>query len=475
MKKLLVGAVLLLITTQISAQEATIKIDEQGNRICTSCDTIVLKTGKPTILLYNIRRFYSLADEVYRVMQLKETDLTTSDENMRYQMSSSPYAQREWNELKKHYPAAQFDYKYLFRPTYIKKHNNAIEDINLLNLNEQHEGIIYWSGKPKDKLMNINTMHKITEIVAAQRREKFRSAYVVKYEKDSAQVARYKTIFRPAKITAVQATNLAFELAYTDRFLPVQFFDFKGVKKVSIKIPHSSFKDVEIEFNAQGQWTDYRTTSNNVSLSYKDGAPFKMVSSAIQPQLEFHYSGDTVLVTDDQRIDEYLLKGEMLFKTKTYLKAEVNPISKDLIIFNKSIVNEPNKGIRLVSQLKELHEDLLGFLSTTANQEGVEPVLIQVSKTKWELPISTESEFFNEGIGKNDILIETYALNAEGLLVSEKTVGSSRQQVIFKLENGLPSRSVTVGQKLSEAGKQTILESVPGTEMMKFSYEYYQK
>ncbi|RAJ31069.1 hypothetical protein [Pedobacter cryoconitis] len=473
-KSLLAGAAMILFTSGTSAQEAKIKIDEQGNRICTSCDTIVLKAGKPTILLYNIRRFYSLADEVYRVMQLKEADLN-ADENLRYQMTSSPYAKREWDELKKHYPENQFNYSYVYRPAYIKKQDNTIESVNLLNLNEQHEGLIYWSGKSKDKLLTSHNMHKFTEIIAAQRKEKFRSAYVVKYEQDSAQVARYKTIFKPTKATAVQATNLSFELAYTDRFLPMQFFDFKGVKKVNISIPHSNFKDEEIEFNAQGQWTNYRTTRNNVSLSYKDGAPFKMVSTAIQPQLEFHYSGDTVLVLNDQRIDQYLLAGEILFKTKTYLIAEVNPISKDLIIYNKSIVNETNKGVRLVAQLKELHEDVLGFLSTTANPEGAEPVLAYASKTKWELPVNIESEFFNESTGRNDTLIETYALNAVGLLVSEKTVGPNRQRVIFKLENGLPSRCVTVGQKLSEDGKQTVLETVPGKEMMKFNYEYYQK
>ncbi|MGY0036324.1 hypothetical protein [Pedobacter sp. NJ-S-72] len=284
---------------------------------CTSCDTLILKPGKPTFIFHNIPAIIS-DDEFRHVQQLKESDLNDLSIDYKFDLSALSYAKREWNELHKYFPKEKFNYKYLFKHTYLKVVNGSAETVNMLTLPDEYKGFIYWSGKPRDKILKSEKMYQLTELVAKQRKAKFRSAYMLKNELDSMAIVHYRTVFSPTSAAARQAMFLAVNLNYKDHYLPLQLFNLKGVKEMKLINDTHHYMNIILDFNDKGQVTNMLNALGTVSIEYKNDAPYLFTENSV-PFQEFSYSGDTVIIANkwNHKLDRYTMAGDFYFKTRS--------------------------------------------------------------------------------------------------------------------------------------------------------------
>ncbi|RZK21471.1 MAG: hypothetical protein EOO86_00905 [Pedobacter sp.] len=121
----------------VSPQEAKY----EREKICTDCDTLVLETGKPHIVIYDVKWMSDRESRTYR-KQPTEDDLNKDYYGMR------GLVKREWDELQSNFPASDINYHHVYRNTYVKVPNIAKQDLSLLDRQERHEGFLYWNGKP---------------------------------------------------------------------------------------------------------------------------------------------------------------------------------------------------------------------------------------------------------------------------------------------------------------------------------------
>jgi hypothetical protein len=255
-----------------------------------------------------------------------------------------------------------------------------------------------------------------------------------------AQKADLQQLFvekNPSERAAKQAMYLGFELTNPDagNYFPLQLFNLKGVKKMKITSHENElFKDFIIEFNHKGQLVNITTKRDSLIITYKNNAPFKFVNKA--QSLEFHYSGDTVILRDDKVLAIYTLTGDFLLNTKTYILSESNGVTKNMVLGSARLVNLPGDSINLVSD---------------QNNES----RYAASSSKWTLPFVRE---YNLNDTHNTYKIkDVYYHNQQGDLVLDKTLDQEDKiQLVYKIRDGRP-----------------VNVSDSNSEIVKISYEYF--
>jgi hypothetical protein len=463
---------MLFITCGMKAQmkkENKIRINKWA---CTSCDTLILKPGKPIFIFHNIPAISS--DEEFRhVQQLKESDLNDSSVDYKFGLSALSFAQRERTELYKYFPKDKFNYKYLFKHTYLKVLNSSAEVVNMITLPDEYKGFIYWSGKPGDKVIKSEKMYQLTELVAKQRKVKFRSAYMLKNEQDSIAIAHYKAIFNPTKEAARQAMFLAVNLNFKDHYLPLQLFNLKGVKEMKLTNDSHHYMNIILDFNDKGQVIKMLNALGAVSIEYKDDAPRLFTESSVQFQ-EFSYSGDTVIVANkwDHKLDLYTREGDFYFKIKSYLLYEPVPLRKELVLSRNELIKQADGSAELDLQANNPNEDVLDMITTPAINEESRPILTYVSSTKGALPLIIRYKMYYDS--KFSVLTEERFMDDKGNLVLDKTIDGIRRRHIFKMKDGRPVSLSIKTQILSDDGK-TVEGEMKNIkkQTINFSYQYF--
>ncbi|MBB6270827.1 hypothetical protein HDF26_001254 [Pedobacter cryoconitis] len=463
--------IMLFITCGIKAQIKKQSSNPISKWACRSCDTLILKPGKPIFIFYNIPAILS-DDEFRHVQQLKESDLDGSID-YKFELSALSYAQREWDELHLHFPKEKFNYKYLFRHTYIKVINHAAEVINMLALPDDYKGFIYWGGKAGDKVVKSDKMYQLTELVAQQRKVKSRSGYMIKNEQDSIAIARYKSTFKPSPEAAKLAMFLAVDLNFKGHDLPLQLFDLKGVKEMKLMSDTHNYRNLILNFNEKGQIVKMLNALGTVFIEYKDDAPYLFKDNAAQFQ-EFSYSGDTVFVANkwNHKMDRYTMAGDFYFKTKSYLLYEPVPFRKELILSENELSKQKNGSAELVLQANNPNGDILDMLNSPAVNEESEQLLTAVSSTKWGLPITLKYKTYYDS--KLTELIEEQFADPKGNLILDKIIDGIRRRYIFKMKDGRPVSLSVKTQILSDDGKTVLSDSKKiKTQVVNFSYQYF--
>ena len=440
--------------------------------ICTSCDTLILKPGIPVLIFYNIPALFG-EEEFRHVQQLKESDLDESSIDYKFGLSALSYAQREWDELHKYFPKDKFNYKYVFKHTYLKVRNNSGEIVNMLTLPDDYKGFIYWSGKPKDIIIKSDKMYQLTELVAKQRKVKFRSVYMLKNERDSMAIAHYKTIFKPTKEAAKLAMFLAVNLNFKDHYLPLHLFNLNGVKEMKLTDDNHEFNNIVLDFNNKGQVINMLNALTAVSIEYKDDAPYLFRQNSIAFQ-EFSYSGDTVLVANKwkHKLDRYTMAGNFYFKTKSYLLYEPVPLRKELVLSQNDLIEHPDKSVELVLQGNNPNGDVLDMLSRPAINEESQPMLTYVSSIKGTLPLIMKYQIYYDT--KFMELTEEQFMDAKGNLILDKTIDEIRRRHVFKMKDGRPVNLSIKTQIMSDDGK-TVIDELKKIkkQLINFNYQYF--
>ncbi|QNK64120.1 hypothetical protein H7F33_06435 [Pedobacter sp. PAMC26386] len=441
---------------------------------CTSCDTLILKPGKPIFVFYNIHAVYD-QNEFRYIKQLKASDLTDSSANYKYQLYTVPFAKREWNELQKHYPNNKFNYKYIFKHTYIKVLNSSLEKINMLTLSDEDTGFIYWSGKPGDKVIKRKEMYQLTELIAKYRKVKFRSSYMLKYEQDSTAIADHKTVFKPTREAARQAMYFAVNLKFKNHYLPLQLFNLKDVKEMVLTNVTHRNKNIQLDFNSKGQIVKMLDDRGAVSIEYKDDAPHFFTEPSQQNQ-EFNYSGDTLFVNNkwNRKLDQYTLVGNFYFKTKSYLLYDPAPFKKELVLGRNELIKRIDHSTELILQTNHSNADELDMLTRPDAQDQDVPMVTYVSSIDGTVPLTIKYKTYYDN--QYTELIEERFMDGKGNLILNKTIGSIRRHHVFKMKQNRPVSLSIKYQVLSDDGKTVIDElSSKDTkpEMINFSYKYY--
>ncbi|KIO75442.1 hypothetical protein TH53_20965 [Pedobacter lusitanus] len=471
MKNLLI---ICLLFTAIGVKAQTVKGNKKAvNKWgCTSCDTLILKPGKPVLIFHNIPPVLS-ADEFQHVRQLKESDLSDESINYKFGLSALSNAQREWDELQIHFPKEKFNYKYLFKHTYLKVMNSTREVVNMLTLPDEYKGFVYWSGKAGDKVVKREEMYQLTELVAKHRKARFRSGYMIKHDQDSVAIAHYKTVFNPTRESAGQALFFAVNLNFKDYYLPLQLFNLKDVKEIKLTSDVSNYRNVILDFNNKGQVIKMLDALKAVSVEYKDGAPHLFTDGNVQFQ-EFSYSGDTVIVANkwDHKLDLYTRAGNFYFKTKSYLLYEPVRYRKELVLSQNDLILQADGSADLAVQAYNPNKDVLDMLTAPAVNEESRQTITHVSSVTGTLPLTIKYRVYYDS--KFTVLTEEQYMDAKGNLILDKTVDGIRRRHLFKMKDGRPLSLTIKTQILSDDGKSVLSESKRfKPQVINFSYQYY--
>ncbi|MGY0036136.1 hypothetical protein [Pedobacter sp. NJ-S-72] len=258
---------------------------------------------------------------------------------------------------------------------------------------------------------------------------------------------------KPSENAAKQAVYLGFELMNPDAagYFPLQLFDLKGVKKMKITSNENElFKDFVIEFNSKGQLANVAGRRDSLIITYKNNVPFKFVNKS--QSLEFHYSGDTVILTDNKILAVYTLTGDFLLNTKTSALSENNQKIENQILNSARLVKLSGDSIKLVSD------------------QNNEP-RYTASSSHWTLPFTREYSIIDT---QNTYKIkDVYYNDSRGDLILDKTLNQEdKVQLVYKMKDGRPVNISNTRQFLSEDGV-SVRKSNSGTEIVKISYEYF--
>ncbi|RZL40602.1 MAG: hypothetical protein EOP00_26455 [Pedobacter sp.] len=407
------------------------------NKVCQDCDTLVLKTDKPSIIIYDVKWMANSESKTFRE-QPTEKDLT----NDYFELGG--LNKREWDELRKNFPESDFSYHYVYRNTFIKTPNQKQQTVNLLDRTDRHEGFLYWSGKVNDSTINRKTMSRLTELIASSRNEKKTSSYATAFEKDSISIAKFQVSKDPSANLAGNMNKLIQDEVFEEKILPLHLFNFEKVKKVMLQPATDPTKKVSFVFNNHGQLVKFKERSDSTIISYKDGLPSSAVSR--YNNMNFYYRGDTVIIKKKNDIYIYKLVDKMFFEVKRFDIEQKN--------YNEMTLNDG-------SEIKLSKGDKFCVTKYIDARDIV--VKDCYSNTNWQLPLNI---LHSSSVGnRNNKAERRYFLNEEKNVMVEDANNYKSTKVEYVLADGKPANlkiSVKRGEEEYRDGNKLIV-----------SYEYF--
>lgn len=421
----------------VMADPQQIQFDREKD--CSDCDTLVLEPGKPHIIIYDIKWMSNQEDRSYRPQPT-----AASLQNDFYAMRG--LVKREWEELHHHYPEQEFTYHHIYRNTFIKIRNKANTSYSLLDRQERHEGLLYWSGQPNDTPLLKKEMVKTTEAIAHTRGVQKESAYYKSFQQDSLKVSALRQT-RTASQGMRQAMNTYLsDKLFGETVLPLQLFDLKNVKTITVQSEKQKEKTIRLTFNEQQQLIRSHESSDKEAtrIEYaKNGLPARIINEN-NTVTHLYYHNDTLIVASDALLYLYQLKGGVFFTTGYYN-------------ISTSDYNAMNLGGNGDFKLSEkAGGSSITATETTPNGRSV----TTYSNTSWQLPLTISYNLDGVFGQKKVTQADAHTLTIEAA-TDYKTMLAE-----FNMQNGRPAQlSILVKRQGDEAYKNG------GVQL--FSYEYF--
>lgn len=426
-----------IIYPNVIADPKQIQFDREKE--CSDCDTLVLEPGKPHIIIYDVKWMSNQEDRSYRPQPT-----AASLQNDFYAMRG--LVKREWEALHHHYPEPEFTYHHIYRNTFIKIRNKANTSYSLLNRQERHEGLLYWSGQVNDVPLLKKEMVKTTEAIAHARGVQKESAYYKSFQQDSLKVSALRQTrtaspgMRPAMNTYLS------DKLFGETVLPLQLFDLKNVKTMTLQSEKRKEKTIRLTFNKQQQLISSHESSDKEAtrIEYaKDGLPLRIINEN-NTVTHLYYNNDTLIVASDALLYLYQLKGRVFFTIGFY---NISPS-------DYNAMNLAGKGDFKLSE----KAGGSGATGTEVTSNGRSSTTY--SNTTWQLPLTIS---YNLGgtIGQKQVSQpDDHTLNIEAV------TDYKSMRAEFKLQNGRPVQlSVFIKRQGDEAYKDGNVQL--------FSYEYF--
>lgn len=394
----------------ISEPPSKKKFDSE--KICITCDTLVLEAGKPHIIIYDVKWLADIEGQTY-LKQPTESDLSTSY----YEMKGD--VKREWEELKRNFPENKFSYHHVYRSTFIKTQNRASENVSLLNRQDRHEGFVYWSGDAKDKIVATNQMVRLTEKVAKERGENKNSSYYPEFKKDSIAVQKLQKTSNPDKNIQPNMNSLLQEVVMHEFLLPFAFLNLKNVSEITVASATEPEKTFVYKFNKNGQLLEINSKYENGVIAYKDNLPLS-VSKSGEVREQFYYQGAIVAIKDPQRIIAKKLIGDVFFDELLF---EIQPRNYEAVNLKSHLKRE------IITVNGETCEQ------TTTISDGRMRTECY-SNTAWKLPLKITHVYNGEST------LETYSNVETGTLLIETANASKSRKLEYKMKDGVVSQII---------------------------------
>ena len=404
-----------------------------SERICNNCDTLVLAAGKPHIVVYDVKHMSDSQNKTYR-------EQPTESEFQNSYYSFSKLVKREWNELCRNFSNSDVMHHHVYRNTIIKIQNANQETINLLDRQEHHEGYLYWSGKPTDKIFNDKEMVLTTEKISKIRDDGKTSSYYPAFKKDSLLIeSKLKTTFANENVQKNINMFLLKEII-DDFLLPAQFLNIKNVK--SITLNNGSDKTVQFTFNTLGQLTGFKSRNDDeVKVNYVNNLPVSIIEEG-RADKNLYFQNNSVTIKTNYDMETYELWGNLFLVKDRFVIDEKNYYNKDI---------NPKTVYKIISKNGETCEE-------RTYSEPNDIITTCYSNNLWQLPL-TVTEKFSQGER-----IFKYYLNEDNKLIAEGSNEYKTERIIYKIENKI-LKSVQFYQKKNNEGKY-------GNEIL-VDYEYF--
>jgi len=392
-----------------------------SERICTTCDTLVLTAGKPHIVVYDVKHMSDSQNKTYR-------EQPTENEFQNSYYSFSELVKREWNELCKNFSESEVMHHHVYRNTIIKIQNTNQETINMLDRQDHHKGYLYWSGKPADKIFNDKEMVLTTEKISKIRGDGKTSSYYPDFVKDSLVVERkMKTTF--ANENVLKNINMFLLKEIIDDFmLPVQFLNIKNVK--SITLNGGLDKTVQFTFNPLGQLTGFKSRNDKeIKVNYVNNLPVSIIEEG-RADKNLYFQNNTVTIKNSYDMETYELSGNLFLVKDRFVIDEKNYFNKDI---------NPKTVYKIISKNAETCEERI-------YTESNDRYTTCYSNNLWQLPLTITNEF-----PKGERVFKYY-LNEDNKLIAEGSNEYKTERIIYKIENKI-LKSVQFYQKKNNESK----------------------
>lgn len=274
--------------------------------LTSTAEPIVIKPGKPTIVLASI---------------FAEGDTKADDY----------YAKRELAELQNNFP--EYDVILIDEYRHVIFENNNKDLLSLTNANESIELVAFWDGKATSKMHIEKTKVKATEYISGLTNQNKKSSYLAENEKILNDYNRKKGTFNPNKSSKELGQYYIIDRYFNKMvYGNAEFFkpqNYKGIKSVSV---YSQLNDnpEELAFtmnlNDKNQVTDIlyakrSSTEGTVFMVFSydnNGLLKKMISNEnfnneVESSIaEFAYDNEKIIQYSEYTMWEFSIQNEIL-------------------------------------------------------------------------------------------------------------------------------------------------------------------
>lgn len=402
----------------------------EDEKICKQCDTLILEAGAPHILLFNIT---SMNDFNY---PNRYSDQPAMGDKRYTNFEFSELAKREWEELHKNYKKSEINYHHLYRNTYVKIENATQEIVNLLNRQDNHEGLIYWSGNANDIILHSNKLYLNTEKIADVREENKKSSYYQTFLKDSINIENLCKTTQVNEELKQQMNVILLKEIESDLNIPFPFMDLKKVYRIKLKLK----EDLILTFNDKERLKECEFGEKEKhTIIYQNNLPTTITEKG-KVNTNFFYQDNKVTVKENSMLKVYQLEGKVLLRTLQYFIGKSN--------YEKIDLDCPVKW-----NIKTENGATCEYMTRT---DGNETLKNCYSNNQWKLPLTIDHGESSE---------TTYTMNENGELVIEFTNTYRSVKQIYEMENGIIKHFKYFKKKENEDFKELISTPV--------EYEYY--
>lgn len=309
-KRWTIAFVLLFYTgVRLQAQAPTgyVNRDKEAKRICKTCDSLTATLQHPVIYFLDIHNNYSESEQRFREMKKQPFLLEVP--------------KREYAELKTQW-GGQYDVQLLFNNMLLKIPNKQQQQFDFRDQLKDYRGLVYWSGNPEDKAVEIDGNIMLTEQLSARLGVHKQSSYIAKFMEDSLAVIRYKQVYTPSAAVRKNIQALLYDQISIGLELlnPAIFLNLSGVKTFTGAAEEFKYQ-FTFEYNAKGQLVKFYEISrgekeSETVITYEQDMPRKI--SRGENHTWVNYAEDTVILTNEREVERYQLSNRLFLNTGSY-------------------------------------------------------------------------------------------------------------------------------------------------------------
>lgn len=416
-------------TIMVSAEESKF----ENEKICIDCDTLILDSGKPHIVIYDVKWMSNSENRTYKKQPTKD------DLSLDY-FKLGGLAKREWDELHRNFPENEVVYHHIYRNTFIKADNLNNESVNLLNRQERHEGIIYWSGKPNDKLLQNTSMVSTTEKISKIRNINKTSSYYSTFKKDSLMIENLQKDINPDKNLQQNMNAFLIKEVVDEYILPIQFLNLEKVYRINFEI--NDKEKFHFTFNEFGQLIEFIEDGRGTfAISYENDLPKSILRDG-KIKKKFYYSGTKIIVKNEEMISIYELIGKVFLYNKQFYTSKKSYSELDL--------QSP------VSWKTDTENGKLCHYMTRSDDRSTSTTCY--SNNQYNLPLYIDNEYHNFS-SRTSFIYENNELSVESSNEYKST------KMIFTLDNQVLKQIKYFKKRNSDEYKEVVTAPI--------RYEYY--